>query len=97
MCYGGTELRRVTVYIFTESEISADNLFPDANKAKVAQFERKTRADLRVHDFPHEGEMPQTSFVNRTQQYPQVRYETQAPDPIIERNFARQTTEKDRW
>jgi|EndophyteCoNSPM_1038545.scaffolds.fasta_scaffold00050_4 hypothetical protein len=35
--------------------------------------------------------------VNRTQQFLQIRYETQAPELIIERNIARELTEKDRW
>jgi len=46
--------------------------------------------------LPHEGDAADKG-VNQTQQYLLVRYATQAPDPIIERNIAREVTEKDRW
>lgn len=92
MSFAGTELLRVTVHNFSISESSTDNLFPNASKAMPSQKENKRQFMCsRLH---HEGDAANNNR-NQTEKCLLDRYATQAPHPIIERDIARETTEKD--
>jgi hypothetical protein len=90
----GTELLRVTVNNFSISESSTNYSFTNADKAMPSQKENKHQ--FVCSQLSHEGDAANNSG-NQTQQYLLDRYTTQAPNPIIERNIAREVTEKDRW
>jgi hypothetical protein len=97
MCFAGTESLRVTVLNFSASEIPADNLFPDAKKATQLPLRKENkRRSLGSRHHPRRIDR-KTNFAYRTHQCLLVRYDTQAPDQIIEHSLARETTEKDRW
>ena len=94
MSFAGTELLRVTVENFSISESSTDNSFPNASKAMPSREENKRQFVCSRHH--HEGDTANT-FGNQTQQCLLDRYATQAPHPIIKRDIACETTEKDSW
>lgn len=60
MCFGGTELLRVTVDNFSASEISTDSLFTKASKATNAKTKGK-QAPIFVFTTSPAKEMPRTT------------------------------------